>query len=353
MDLYLLLHHFWAPSLWEVGWGEHRHWLGKKMYTVIDWERKCNWWESKGSTLHEILTLDRCTSWFSIFVFVENNIIQKPSSVYYCQQKTPKSRDGLIPIPNIRYHRYWLTQWWYQYVQAVSKCFDTCARRIAHAQSLRFHTVKRKSVMPSGGHSGGNWIFLSIKHVLRHVNMFLNQNLGVVYLSVCMCMFALYWLGTRTLFFFFILLFYSQIRFWLPIILWIFSHYSHYSPWLGYVHSIEGLARLDVRRGDLVDVELTIYYRIYTGRKELENEDDRAEKADWRQSQTLLTCCSWHRWMWTSMIPSSQSLVKLSYYSIRYGPHEDHVTWFLVLLFSHNSRIIRVPTCIIPKEIPE
>jgi len=109
----------------------------------------------------------------------------------------------LIPIPNIRYHRYWLTQWWYQYVQAVSKCFDTCARRIAHAQSLRFHTVKRKSVMPSGGHSGGNWIFLSIKHVLRHVNMFLNQNLGVVYLSVCMCMFALYWLGTRTLFFFF------------------------------------------------------------------------------------------------------------------------------------------------------
>jgi len=27
---------------------------------------------------------------FSIFVFVENNIIQKPSSVYYCQQKTPR-----------------------------------------------------------------------------------------------------------------------------------------------------------------------------------------------------------------------------------------------------------------------
>ena len=25
---------------------------------------------------------------------------------------------------------------------------------------------------------------------------------------------------------------------------------------------------------------LTVYYRIYTGRKELENEDDRAEKAD-------------------------------------------------------------------------
>jgi len=44
--------------------------------------------------------------------------------------------------------------------------------------------------MPSGGDSGGNWIFLSIKNVLRHVNMFLflNQNLGVVYLSVCMYM---------------------------------------------------------------------------------------------------------------------------------------------------------------------
>jgi len=68
--------------------------------------------------------------------------------------------------------------------------FDTCARRTAHAQSLRFHTVTRKSVMPSGGDSGGNWIFLSIEHVLRHVNMFLilNQNLGVVYLSVCICM---------------------------------------------------------------------------------------------------------------------------------------------------------------------
>ena len=45
----------------------------------------------------------------------------------------------------------------------------------------------------------------SIKHVLRHVNMFLflNQYLGVVYLSVCMCMyvyavymFVLYWCFT-------------------------------------------------------------------------------------------------------------------------------------------------------------
>ena len=40
---------------------------------------------------------------------------------------------------------------------------------------------------------GGDWIFLSdssIKHVPRHVNMLLllNQNLGVVYLLVCMCM---------------------------------------------------------------------------------------------------------------------------------------------------------------------
>ena len=39
-------------------------------------------------------------------------------------------------------------------------------------------------------------------------------------------------------------------------------------------------ARLDARRGDSVDVDLTVYYRIYTGRKELKNEDDRAEKAD-------------------------------------------------------------------------
>jgi len=150
-------------------------------------------------------------------------------------------------------------------------------------------------------------------------------------------------IGTHTLFFFFILLFYSQIRF-------LTSHYSHYSPWLGCVRSIEGLAR------DSVEFELTVYYRIYTSRKELENEDDRAEKADWRQSQTLLTRCSWRRWIWTSMMPSSQSVVTArSYYmyvySIVYGPHGDHVTWFLVPLFSHNSRIIRVP--IIPKEIPE
>ena len=76
--------------------------------------------------------------------------------------------------------------------QAVSKRFDTCARCTAHAQSQRFHTVKRKSVMPSGGDSSGNQIFLSIEHVLRHINMFLilNQNLGVVYLSVCMCMYV-------------------------------------------------------------------------------------------------------------------------------------------------------------------
>jgi len=40
------------------------------------------------------------------------------------------------------------------------------------------------------------------------------------------------------------------------------------------------VARIDARRGDSVDVELTIYYRIYTGRKELGNEDNQAEKAD-------------------------------------------------------------------------
>jgi len=111
------------------------------------------------------------------------------------------------------------------------------------------------------------------------------------------------WAGTAHYSFFFILLFYSQICFLTSIILWIFSHYSHYSPWLRYVRSIEGLAR------DSVDVELTVYYRTYTGRKELENEDDRAEKADWQQSQTLLARCSWCCWMWTSMMPSSQSVV--------------------------------------------
>jgi len=51
------------------------------------------------------------------------------------------------------------------------------------------------------------------------------------------------------------------------------------------------------------------------GRKELGNEDDRAEKADWRQSQTRLTRCSWRRWTWTSMI--SGCCTKLDYYSIR------------------------------------
>jgi len=44
------------------------------------------------------------------------------------------------------------------------------------------------------------------------------------------------------------------------------------------------------------------------GQKELGNEDDRTEKADWRQSQTRLTCCSRRRWMWTSMMPSSRSV---------------------------------------------
>jgi len=48
-------------------------------------------------------------------------------------------------------------------------------------------------------------------------------------------------LGTGTLFFFFhpIILF-SNLFFWLPIILWIISHYS---PWLGCARSIEGLPR--------------------------------------------------------------------------------------------------------------
>jgi len=63
--------------------------------------------------------------------------------------------------------------------------------------------------------------------------------------------------GTRTLFFFFpSYYFILKFFFWFPIFLWIFTFYSHYSPWLGYVCSIEGLARLDVGRGDSVDVDL-------------------------------------------------------------------------------------------------
>ena len=40
--------------------------------------------------------------------------------------------DRPIPIPSIQYRRYWLTQRWYQYAQAVATCYDTCARRTAH-----------------------------------------------------------------------------------------------------------------------------------------------------------------------------------------------------------------------------
>ena len=69
---------------------------------------------------------------------------------------------------------------------------------------------------------------------------------------------------------------------WLPIILWIpILIILHY---LGTYAALEGLARLDARRGDSVDIDLTVYYRIYMGWKELGNEDDQAEKADWRQS---------------------------------------------------------------------
>ena len=52
-------------------------------------------------------------------------------------------------------------QYRYQIFDTIDTCLrsdgiDTCVRRTAHAQSLRFHTVKRKSVMPSGGDSGGS-----------------------------------------------------------------------------------------------------------------------------------------------------------------------------------------------------
>ena len=51
------------------------------------------------------------------------------------------TRDGLIPIPNIRYRKYWLMQWWYWYVQALSTCLATCMCHTVHALSLRLHTL--------------------------------------------------------------------------------------------------------------------------------------------------------------------------------------------------------------------
>ena len=81
----------------------------------------------------------------------------KPAHLY-CTARTPQpliaqrgsrewgyththTRDGLVPIPNIWCCRYWLTQWWYRYVQALSTCFDTCVCHTAHALSLRFHAL--------------------------------------------------------------------------------------------------------------------------------------------------------------------------------------------------------------------
>ena len=84
-------------------------------------------------------------------------------------------RDGMIPIPNIQYHQYWLMQWWYWYVQAVlcASSIDVflymCALYCACIKSTFPHT------MPSQ--------IASIKHVLN-MFLFLNQNLWVVYVCV-------------------------------------------------------------------------------------------------------------------------------------------------------------------------
>ena len=119
---------------------------------------------------------------------------------------------------------------------------------------------------------------------------------------------------------------FSNSFFRFPIILWIFTHYSHYSP----------CTQDWCHKGRLSWCWPYVFYRIYTGQKELGNEDNRAEKlkADWRQSHTWLTCCSWHHWMWTSTMPSLWSMATAkSYTTTVYRPYGDHVTWFLAPLF--------------------
>ena len=121
---------------------------------------------------------------------------------------------------------------------------------------------------------------------------------------------------------------FSNSFFRFPIILWIFTHYSHYSP----------CTQDWCQKGRLSWCWPYVFYRIYTGQKELGNKDDRAEKADWWQSHTQLTRSSQHHWMWTSMMPSLWSVaIAKSYTTTVYRPYGDHVTWFLVPLFSQNS----------------
>ena len=77
-------------------------------------------------------------------------------------------------------------------------------------------------------------------------------------------------------------------------------------------------------------------YIFYTVWRELRNEDDQVEKADWWQNQTRLTHCSrchW-TWMWTSTVPSwsvALHAARLYYYSIQ-------IIWLDFL--SHYPRII-------------
>jgi len=141
-----------------------------------------------------------------------------------------------------------------------------------------------------------------------------------------------------------IILFFSPFYFWFPITLGIFTHYSRYSPWLGYACSIEGLAGclLFARRGDSVDVVLMYIYRICMGRKELGNEDNRAEKAllttESDSINLVLVGVTGHvhvhgcRWCHHHVIdqwPLHEA--RLLQYM---GPYGDPVTWFLVPLFS-------------------
>ena len=91
------------------------------------------------------------------------------------------------------------------------------------------------------------------------------------------------------------------------------------------------------------------HYVLYTGWKELENEDNWAEKAGWWQSQTRLTHCSRLDLDVdvndASMI--SGHCIQLDYYSIQitqleFMSHYSHIYPFLFkcLLFKRNSLIM-------------
>jgi len=126
--------------------------------------------------------------------------------------------------------------------------------------------------------------------------------------------------------------------------------------WVRTQHWVPNWTPAFCQKGRLCWCRPYIFYRIYTGQKELWNEDGQAEKADW-----------WHDWLaavgfaghghgcWWCHRPDQWPLhaAGLLQYTYSTGPCGDHVTWFLIPcpLVSHSSFFIQVP--IIPKEIPE